>query len=81
MRPGAFSFRGKWVEAVKSLPETGMGYTVVSVTLHDGRVFRQAVIDSGTLLRVRGMASVPFTEDDIAVIEPTHEKWNWNESP
>ena len=78
MKAGVFLFAGKWAETVKRLPETGMGYTVVSVTLRDGRHFDQAVVDSGYLARVRGLAEVPFTEDDIAEITATHAKWDWS---
>jgi hypothetical protein len=81
MRTGAFKFSGKWRGTVRELPESGMGYTVVRVTLRDGRVFPQAVIDSGYLTRVRGSSSVPFAEDDIGDISPTHETWDWNEKP
>lgn len=81
MRPGAFLFSGKWVDTVRGLSETGMGYTVVRVTLMDGRKFEQVVIDSGYLSRVRGLPDVPFSEEDIAKIESTHEKWNWDETP
>ena len=81
MRPGAFEFRGKWQQRVRALPETGMGYCVVRVTLRDGQQFEQAVIDSGWLRRVRGLPDVPFTEGDIAEILPNHEKWNWDETP
>ena len=69
------------MEKVRSLPETGMGYTVVRITLHDGREFGQAIIDSGWLTRVRGFADVPFAEPDIASISASHLKWNWAEKP
>jgi hypothetical protein len=81
MRSGAFQFSDKWRSKVLSLGETGMGYTVVSVTLQDGRKFEQAVIDSGHLTRVRGLPTVPFTEDEIADIVVTGKKWDWNEKP
>jgi hypothetical protein len=81
MRPGAFQFAGKWMETVKHLGETGMGYTVVSITLSDGRVFPQAVIDSGYIGRVRGLPDVPFCEDDVTVIKQTDKKWDWSENP
>jgi hypothetical protein len=77
MIPGTFLFSEKWKDRIKSLPETGMGYTVVSITLHDGRVFHQAIIDSGHLSKIKDLASIPFTEADIAEIKPTHVKWNW----
>jgi hypothetical protein len=81
MRNGAFLFSGNWMPLVKEFPETGMGYTVVSVTLTDGRRFSQALLESGCLSRVRGLPDVPFSEKDIAEIKPTHEKWNWREEP
>ena len=82
MRRGAFHFSGEWQEKVKALPESGMGYTVLKVTLKDGRVFGQALINKfGYLSRVRGLADIPFEEEDIAEITPTHERWDWNEKP
>ena len=81
MQPGAFLFSGKWLEKVKSLGETGMGYTVVSVELKDGQKWNQFVINSGYLTRVRGLPNVPFNEDDITNITATHDKWDWNEKP
>ena len=81
MREGAFPFSGPWLERVKALGETGMGYTVVSITLADGRIFPQVVIDSGLLMRVRGLPNVPFTESDIAIIKQNDAKWPWSETP
>ena len=77
MRDGAFFFLGEWLTTVQLLPETGMGYTVVTVRLKDGRIFEQAVIDSGCLSRIRGRADIPFGESDIAQIKATHDKWSW----
>jgi hypothetical protein len=82
MRRGAFQFCGKWLQAVKALPESGMGYTVVRVTLLDGRIFEQALIgNNGFLSRIRRLADIPFQEEDIAEIVPTHERWDWKENP
>jgi hypothetical protein len=81
MRPGAFLFTGKWADAVRALGETGIGYTVVSIALADGRRFDQVVIDSGYLTRVRGLNNVPFSEADITEIKQTDVKWNWGENP
>ena len=58
-----------------------MGYTVASVTLKDGRVYPQTVIDSGFLTRVRGYSHIPFGEAEIAAIEATHQKWDWKIEP
>jgi hypothetical protein len=81
VRKGAFLFSAEWTETIRHLGETGMGYTIVSVTLKDGRRFDQVVIDSGWLAGVRGLPDVPFRESDIAAIKATHEKWHWNEKP
>ena len=81
MRPGAFFFSGKWADAVRALGETGMGYTIVSIALADGRRFNQVLIESGYLKRVRGLFDVPFVEDDITEIKQTDVKWNWGENP
>jgi hypothetical protein len=80
MRPGAFEFAGEWIERVKALPETGMGYTIANVKLRDGRLFHQVVIDSGVLSAIRGRPDIPFTEGDIAEITATHERWEWRAS-
>ena len=64
------------------MPETGMGYVVIAVTLSDGRVFDQVLIsDLGIVDRVRGLSDIPFTEDDIVEIRATHQKWDWKEVP
>ena len=81
MRPGAFEFRGEWQHRVKALPETGMGYSVVRVVLRDGRQFEQAVIDSGWLIRVRGLPDVPLREEDIIDLAANHRRWDWRETP
>lgn len=81
MRSGAFTFSGGWLETVTSLPETGMGYTIVDVKLTDGRIFRQVLIDSGNLSRIRGLSDIPFTEAEIADITVSYEKWDWKETP
>jgi hypothetical protein len=69
---------GKWAREVVEMPETGMGYTVVSVQLHDGRQFDQVVINSGFITKVRGYERVPFQEDEISSMTVTNEKWNWS---
>jgi hypothetical protein len=80
-RAGSFDFVGMWKGVVQALGETGMGYTVVRITLVDGAVYPQVVICGGCLSRVRGIANIPFTEDDISSIRQTDERWDWNEVP
>ena len=67
----------KWIEQLRSQPETGMGYQVVTITLKDGRVFPQTVVDSGYLTGIRGQAEIPFSVEAIAEIALTHDKWDW----
>ena len=80
-RAGAFDFVGKWKETIRALGESGMGYTVVRITLVDGTIYPQVVICGGCLSRVRGISNIPFTEDDIASIKQTDERWDWSEKP
>ena len=61
-----------------SKSETGMGYQVVSVTLKDGRKFNQAVVVEGRITEIRSLKDIPFTEDEIAQIILTHNKWDFN---
>jgi len=58
-----------------------MGYTIVNVKLTDGRIFRQVLIDTGILARIRGLSNIPFTEEEITDIAISHEKWDWKETP
>ena len=69
----------RWAKRLSTLPETGMGYQVVSVFLTDGRKFNQVVVDSGYITRARGYKELPFAESEIAEIHVTHDKWNWEE--
>ena len=54
--------------------ETGMGYTVCSVALADGRIFQRVVIAGGTITRCDGNYVIPFAADEIVEIIPTHDK-------
>jgi hypothetical protein len=58
-----------------------MGYQVTSVTLKDGRRFDQVVIVGGYITRIKGIKDIPFSEDEIADIVVTHDKWDFNEEP
>lgn len=65
-------------EDLASKPETGMGYQVVSVILKDGRRFDQVVVVEGRLTRIRGLEHIPFSEDEIASVSLTHQKWDFS---
>lgn len=68
----------KWASELASKPETGMGYQVVSVVLRDGKRFDQVVIVEGRITEIRGLIDIPFTEDQIAQLILTHDKWEFN---
>lgn len=67
-----------WAAELAAKPETGMGYQVVSVVLKDGRRFNQVAVVEGRIAEIRGRKDIPFTEDQIAEIVLTHDKWNFN---
>jgi hypothetical protein len=56
-----------------------MGYQVASVVLKDGTRYKQVLIESGFITRIRGLDQIPFREGDIAEIVVTHDKWNFDE--
>lgn len=68
----------KWAPQLISQPETGMGYQVATIVLKTGARYNQVVIDSGCITRIRGMADIPFREDEIAEIIVTHDKWDFS---
>lgn len=55
-----------------------MGYQIVSVTLKDGQKFDQVAVVEGRITEIRGHQDIPFTEEQIAQIILTHDKWNFN---
>jgi hypothetical protein len=67
----------RFADFFRDKPETGMGYTIVTVHLKDGRVFPQTAVVGGTITLVRHHKGIPFTENDIDRFETTHDKWDW----
>ena len=67
----------KWGPGLVSQPETGMGYQVASIILKDGSRYDQALIEAGYVTRIRGLEDIPFSEDQIAEIIVTHDKWDF----
>lgn len=67
----------KWGVKLVSQPESGMGYQVASVILKDGSRYDQVLIESGFITRIRGIKEIPFTEEAIADIVVTHDRWNF----
>ena len=81
MLQGPIRLSAYWTKQLVAQPETGMGYQIVTVKLRDGRKYKQTIVDSGYITRVRGIDHIPFTEDDIAEIIVTHDKWDFRNEP
>jgi hypothetical protein len=54
-----------------------LGYQFVSVKLKDGRIFDQAIESEGCIIQVKGHRNIPFTEQDLASVEPNAKPWNF----
>ena len=67
----------KWARELVLMPETGMGYQIVTVTLKDGARFDQVAIIGGCISQIRGRDDIPFTEEDILNIVVTHDIWDF----
>ena len=67
----------RWGSRLRSQPETGMGYQVVSIVLRNGKRIDQVLVESGVITRVRGQDSIPFREDEIADLIVTHDRWDF----
>ncbi len=67
----------KWISFLLNQPETGMGYSVCTIRLKDGREFKQVVVDGGFITKIKDVEGVPFSEDQIEEITVTHDKWRW----
>lgn len=64
----------RWIPFLVAQPETGMGYTIFTAILRDGRRFERVVIDSGSIVGVDGARSVPFEESELVELVVTHDK-------
>ena len=67
-----------WGPKLVARGETGMGYQIASVVLKDGKRFDQVVIVGAYITKIRGIKDIPFSEEDIAEIVVTHDKWDFN---
>lgn len=68
----------KWLVDLVEKPETGMGYQIVTVSLRDGRQFKQVVVVDGRITQIRGLIGIPFAQEEIADVLLTHDKWDFN---
>lgn len=66
----------QWVAVLIDLPESGMTYQIVTITLKDGRRFERVPHVEGriNLSGIQGFWKVPFYGDDIAEIVVTHDR-------
>jgi hypothetical protein len=69
---------GQWSAFFDNQPETGMGYFTGDITLHDGRVFKDAIFAEGRVTQIRGLADIPFETQDVATVRLTHNRWAWD---
>ena len=68
----------KWSDYLYHKPETGMGYQIATVMLKDGRRFERVVVDGNVeISEIFGHTNIPFTDEDIADIIVTHDKWDF----
>jgi hypothetical protein len=67
----------RFADFFKHQPETGMGYWVATAVLTDGRQYRQVLVNSGFITRVKGYEEIPFVEPEIDHFIVTHEKWDF----
>ncbi len=55
-----------------------MGYQIADIVLKDGKIYKQVVIDSGFITRVRGLKNIPFNADEIEDVIITNDKWDFD---
>jgi hypothetical protein len=63
----------KWAPYLKSQPEAGMSWQVVTVHLKDGRKFERVVVVGGTIASIAGDNDIPFAEADISELVVTND--------
>ena len=69
----------RFVDHLKQVRETGIGYQVVSVELKDGRSFDQVAMSEGCIIEVRGYKEIPFASDDVESLNVNHKRWNFRD--
>jgi hypothetical protein len=57
----------KYIDFLSSLPEQGMGYQIIDVTLKSGKIFKKRVVLNSTFLKLDHNESI--SNDDIEKIE------------
>jgi hypothetical protein len=69
----------RWVSLFQAKPEAGMGFHTGNVQLQDDRRFEDVIFTSGYITKVRGHTVVPFEAAEVASIQVTNRRWNWDE--
>ena len=68
--------RPELIEFAKKAPESGMGYSIVTVYLKNGTYYEKATLCEGRLI-MRTYFELPFSENDIEKFKVTHDKSRW----
>lgn len=62
-------------EFLKTQPETGMGYQIVTARMRDGRQYeRVLILDAQSIETVDGKTDIPFNPYEIESVIVTHDK-------
>ena len=65
----------KFADFLRTQPETGMGYQIVTVLTVDGRSFeRVQILNANEIGTVDGKTDIPFNPNDIVKVVVTHDK-------
>lgn len=62
----------RWAAVLLREPETGMGYQVATIELHDGRCFEDVIIVDGAISGLPPKVAEHLTDADVASITVTH---------
>jgi len=61
---------GRWHKRLQGLPESGMGYQIVDITLNDGRVLKRIIISNAENVYLPD----GYDESDIAEIQMSNQQ-------
>lgn len=68
MRIKVFLLSEKWVPVILAQPETGMGYSVVTLILRDGSRVPHVTVVGGYVTKVGESTDIWFSEADVVDI-------------
>ena len=60
----------RWVDHLRGLPETGMGYQIVDVVLNDGKRFQDITVYNSEEMEWRAGEGNIVPEDIVQITEP-----------